>query len=91
MLRWIGWAFVEGSCLCALVMADADRRLQAFRLPSQPRSAYWVVPLRIRRELYKPEGGYLVTRAWRACGLMWVLFVIAAVILSVTGPSLPTQ
>lgn len=87
MLRLSGWLFTAGAMLCALILHDADRRLQNFRLPSQPPSAYLLVPLRIRSELYQPEAGYLVSRFWRAFGLMIVLFVIGGVILSATRSS----
>ena len=83
MVIVLGWLLLIGSGVAACIMYDADRRLQAFRLPSEPRSAYWFVPVRIRRELYKPEAGHLVGRAWRAIGAMYGLAVAGAILLSI--------
>ncbi len=83
MLLVLGWIFVIGGMVAGIVSHDADRPLQAFRLSSQPPSAYWFVPIRVRRELYKPEAAHLVDRAWRAMGTMYGLAFVGIILLAI--------
>jgi hypothetical protein len=79
----LGWLFLIGGMAAAVVLHDADRRLQAFRIPSADPSRYWFVPVRIRRELYKPEAAHLVDRAWRATSTMYGLAFVGVVLLAI--------
>src|SRR4051794_30054885 len=56
MFRIAGFILVAVAAGCAVGYWHVDRQLQAFRLESRPSSAYLFVPIRWRRELYKPEG-----------------------------------
>jgi len=81
MLLVLGWLLVIGGMASGVVLHDADRRLQAFRLSSEPPSAYWFVPIRIRRDLYRPEAAHLVDRASRAVGAMYGLAFVGGILL----------
>jgi hypothetical protein len=83
MVILLGWILIVSGMIAAVVLHDADRRLQAFRLPTEPSSSYWFVPIRIRRELYKPEAAHLVDRAWRAGRAMYGLAGIGVVLLAI--------
>ena len=83
MLRAVGWLLLSGCALCGFLAHDADRRLQVFRLPGNSASAYWFVPLRVRRELYTADGHHLVSRFWRAIGGMYALGLVAAIVLTI--------
>ena len=83
MLSVLGWLLIIGGAIAGVIAHDSDRRLQAFRLPTGSKSPYWFTPFRIRRELYRPEGGHLVDRAWRAIGAMYGLAFVGAVLLAI--------
>jgi hypothetical protein len=70
----LGLVLFGVAALCALAFWSADQRLQMQRLPDKPDSAYWFVPVRIRADLYRPEAGPLVRRAWR---LLWATYFFA--------------
>jgi hypothetical protein len=83
MLSFLGWLLILGGAISGFIAHDSDRRLQAFRVSTGPKSRYWFTPLRIRRELYRPEGGHLVDRAWRAIGAMYGLAFVGVVLLAI--------
>jgi hypothetical protein len=60
----LGWTCFAVAAFYAMRGHGLDRRLQAFRAPSQPPSAYAFVPLRWREELYTIEGHDLLTQTW---------------------------
>ena len=65
VLALLGWVLIASGAVCAAAAHAVDRKLQEFRLAGVAGSAYWFVPVRIRRDLYQPEAHYLVDRAWR--------------------------
>jgi hypothetical protein len=82
MLKLVGFIIFGLGAVCAVGYWYADRQLQAFRLPDKPRSAYWFVPIRIRPELYKPEGQHLVNLALGFIGATYVLAFIGMVLIA---------
>jgi hypothetical protein len=85
MVRIAGFTLFAAATVCAICYWYLDRQLQTFRRANKPRSAYLFVPIRLRRELYKPEGHHLVDRAW---GLLVAIYGLAIVgMLLVTAGS----
>jgi hypothetical protein len=82
MLRFVGFGLFAAGAACGIVAWYADRQLQAFRLPEKPQSAYWLVPIRIRRELYRPEAAHLVDRAWHSIAAMYGLAFIGMILIA---------
>ena len=64
------------------VVPHLDRQLQAYRLADKHPSAYLFVPVRWRRELYKPEGHHLVDRAWNSLLAMYALAILGMVLVA---------
>ena len=81
MLVWIGLVLVGISAWCAMAMNRTDAELQRYRLPGQPDSSYWFVPLRIRKALYQPAGAPLVRQAWRLIGAMYGIGMLGLLLL----------
>jgi hypothetical protein len=82
MIRLLGFgAFAVGAAF-GIGAWYLDRQLQAFRLPGKPASAYWLVPVRIRRELYRPEAGDLVDRTWRFIAAMYGLAILGMILIA---------
>lgn len=63
--RVLGWFCVAVAMVYALLMRDADRRLQSHRSPGVPPRRYALVPLRWARDIYRPDGAPIVDEAWR--------------------------
>ena len=78
----LGWTLVAGAAALAIRMNLLDRRMQQFRAPGMPATAYIFVPVRWRRRLYTPDGQELVGKAWRTMALMYALGLLGAVFLS---------
>lgn len=76
MIRIAGIALFAAAAMCAIWYWYLDRQLQQFRRADKLGSAYRFVPVRLRRELYKPEGHHLVDRAW---GLLLAIYGLAVV------------
>jgi hypothetical protein len=85
VLAILGWLLIVSGAVAGLVAHAADRRLQAYRLPGKPASSYWFVPIRLRRELYRPEAGYLVDRFWNAILAMYGLALLGACLLALSS------
>jgi len=85
VLTILGWVSFAGGAAAGIVAHNADRRLQAFRVAGKPESSYLLVPIRIRRELYRPEAHHLVDRAWHAIIAMYGLGLTAIILLSLGG------
>jgi hypothetical protein len=81
VLQVLGWILVAVGAIAGVRANLADRALQEYRLPNTPPSAYWFVPLRIREDLYRPEGHYLVGRAWRMTGVMYGSALLGAILI----------
>jgi hypothetical protein len=73
---------VAAAAVCAGSYWYVDRRLQAFRLADKSPSAYLFVPVRWRRELYKPEGHDLVDRALSLLVMMYGLAIIGMLLIA---------
>jgi hypothetical protein len=84
-----GWILFGVAALLAVAMHRADRRMQTFRTPGAPSSAFTFVPLRWRSELYTKEGQPLVRRAWGLMVLMYVVAGLGVVLLSLGVEALP--
>lgn len=84
-----GWLLIGMSAALASAMYRTDRRLQAFRAPGQPPSAYRLVPVRWKRSLYTAEGRPLVARAWGLMALMYILALAGVMLLSRGVEALP--
>jgi hypothetical protein len=69
----------------ALRMHSLDRRMQAFRSPDASPSAFTLVPIRWRQELYLPNGQTLVTKAWGAFGASAACFFGGAILFLITA------
>ena len=82
MLRLLGFVLFAAGAAFGGGAWYLDRRLQAFRLPGKPASAYWLVPVRIRRELYRPEAGQLVEHAWRCIAAMYGLAILGMILIA---------
>ena len=82
MLKIAGFLLFGAAAVCAGRYWHVDRQLQAFRLADRPRSAYLFVPVRWRRELYRPEGHHLVDRAWRLLLAMYGLAIVGMVLIA---------
>jgi hypothetical protein len=72
-------ALVSGAAICALGLALIDSHLQGYRDPRAPDAAYWIVPVRLQRDLYLPEKRHLVGRAWWCFAGMMVFALLALV------------
>ncbi len=64
------------AAICAAVAYRADRDLRAFRLTGAPPLVYRVPIIRLRSNLYHPDGHPLVHRAWRALVGMLVILLL---------------
>ena len=84
-----GWILFGVAAFLAVAMHRADRRLQTFRAPGAPVSAFTLVPLRWRSELYTKEGQPLVRRAWGLMILMYAVAALGVVLLSQGVEALP--
>jgi hypothetical protein len=84
-----GWILIGVAALLAVAMHRADRRMQGFRAPGAPSSAFLMVPLRWRRELYTAEGRALVGRAWRLTVMMYVVALAGMFLVSMGVEALP--
>jgi hypothetical protein len=85
----LGWSLISLAALSAVAMHRTDRRLQAFRAPDAPTSAFLLAPLRWKRELYTREGQELVGKAWRLMFLMYALVLAGIVLLGQGVDALP--
>ena len=81
MIRFIGFGLFAAASACAIAAWYLDRRLQAFRLADKAPSSYLLVPLRIRRDLYRPEARHLVDRAWWFIGAMCGLALVGMILI----------
>ena len=81
MIRILGFGLVAAAAACASGVWHTDRQLQAYRRTEAPSSSYVLVPLRIRRELYRPEAGQLVDRAWKLIGAMYGLAILGMILI----------
>jgi hypothetical protein len=84
-----GWILFGVAALLAVAMHRADQRMQAFRAPGAPHSAFRIVPLRWRRELYTAEGQALVGRAWRLTVMMYGVAAAGMFLVSMGVEALP--
>lgn len=84
-----GWILICGAAALAVAMGRTDRRLQKFRAPGHPPSAYRLVPTRWRRRLYTEEGRALVGRAWGLMVVMYLVTIAGIVLLSRGVDALP--
>ena len=82
MLRFLGFVLFAASAICGCAAWYVDRQLQAYRLSGVPDSSYFLVPTRIRHDLYRPEAGHLVDRAWRLIAAMYGLALIGMVLVA---------
>jgi hypothetical protein len=82
MLRIAGFAVFAAAAVCAVWYWYVDRQLQAFRLADKPPSTYLLMPVRWRRELYRPEGHHLVNRAWSLLVAMYGLAVVGMLLIA---------
>jgi hypothetical protein len=82
MLRLVGFVAFAAGAACGGCAWYLDRRLQAFRVPGKPASAYWLVPVRIRRELYRPEASHLVELASRCIVAMYGLAILGMILIA---------
>jgi hypothetical protein len=85
----LGWILIAVAAFFAAAMHRADRRMQAFRAPGARASAFFLVPLRWKRELYTVEGQELVVKAWRFMFLMYGAALVGMVLLSQGVDALP--
>ena len=85
----LGWVLIAVAAFFAVAMHRADRRMQAFRVPQARASAYLLVPLRWKRELYTAEGQALVGKAWRLMFVMYAAALAGMVLLSQGVDALP--
>ena len=58
-----------------------DYRLQAYRRPDAPRSAFTMVPMRWKRRNYRPEAEPLIRQAWQAVAFMYAFGLVGAVLI----------
>jgi hypothetical protein len=84
-----GWILVGVAAVLAVAMHRADRRMQTFRVPGAPASAFTFVPLRWRSQLYTKEGQPLVRRAWGLMVMMYAVATLGIVLLSQGVEALP--
>jgi hypothetical protein len=82
MIRIAGFVLFAAAGACAMVAWYVDRQLQAFRLADKPSSAYMFVPVRLRRELYTPEGRHLVDRAWSLIRAMYGFAIVGMILIA---------
>ena len=83
MIRFVGFGLFAAGAACGIVAWCFDRQLQAFRLPEKSSSSYSLVPVRIRRDLYRPEAGRLVDRTWRFIGAMYGLAILGTILVAI--------
>jgi hypothetical protein len=69
MLTVAGTLLVIAGGVCGHAAYKADEQLQSFRLRTA-KVPLTAMPFRLRRGLYRPEGHYLVGRAWRFIAAM---------------------
>ena len=83
VLQVLGWLFVATGAVAGILANLADRDLQKYRWPDHPASSYWFVPLRLRQDLYRPEGHHLVGRAWRMIGIMYGAALLGIILIAI--------
>lgn len=82
MIRLVGFGLFAAAAACGVAVWYVDRQLQELRLPEKSPSSYLPVPVRIRRDLYRPEAGHLIDRAWRLIGAMYGLAVLGIILIA---------
>ena len=82
MLKIAGVLLFAAAAVCAISYWYVDRQLQAFRSLDKPPSAYFFVPIRWRRELYRPEGHHLVDRALSLLVAMTGLAIVGMLLIA---------
>ncbi len=85
MIRLLGFGSFAAAAACAIGAWYLDLRLQAFRVRDKPPSNYLLVPVRIRRDLYRPEAGPLVDRAWRFIGAMCGFAILGIILVAASS------
>ena len=78
-----GWFLVAVSAGLMIRANLLDRRMQAFRRPNAPESAYTFVPVRWQPDLYVGAGPGLVKQAWRSLYLGLALGLLGMVLVAV--------
>jgi hypothetical protein len=81
-MHLLGWIAIAAAAVHAVRMWQLDYRLQSYRRPEKPRSAYLIVPFRWRRRLYREEAWPLIAQAWQAVALMYAFGVLGAILLA---------
>ena len=78
----LGWIAIAGAVFHTVRMWMLDFRMQAFRRPDAPRSAFTLVPMRWQRRYYRPEAEPLIRQAWQAVAFMYAFGVVGAVLIA---------
>lgn len=81
-MQLLGWVAILAAAFHAVRMWQLDYRLQSFRRPDFPASAYVIVPFRWRRRLYREDARPLIAQAWQSVGLMYAFGVLGAVLIA---------
>jgi hypothetical protein len=81
-MHLLGWVAILAAAFHAVRMWQLDYRLQSFRRPDAPASAYFIVPFRWRRRLYREDARPLIAQAWQSVGLMYAFGVLGAVLIA---------
>ena len=83
MIRLFGFTLFAAAAVCAIISWYVDRQLQRHRLEGKPPTAYLFVPIRWKRELYRPEGHQLVEKAWGVLIAMYALAFAGMVLIAI--------
>src|SRR5207247_2749721 len=85
VIRFLGYLFLAATCASAVALWYADRRAQDYRQVGASARSFMVVPLRMRDELYAEHGRVWVRRFWQSFRLMIGCFVVAALLVTLSG------
>lgn len=84
VLQAVGWMMVTVGASAGLWAGLLDRRLRRYRRADVPARKYWVVPLRLRADLYTDEGARLVGKIWRLITVMYAFGIVGGMLVAVT-------
>ncbi|HKV52571.1 MAG TPA: hypothetical protein VJO52_15355 [Gemmatimonadaceae bacterium] len=81
-MHLLGWVAMLAAAFHAVRMWRLDYRLQSFRRPDVPASAYFIVPFRWRRRLYRETAWPVIAQAWQSVAWMYAFGVLGAVLIA---------
>lgn len=83
MIAGVGWLMLVAGIVCAVTARELDVKLQNYREPHVPPSAFRFWPLRLKPEYYHWSAAKLVRRTWFYIGATALLAALGGLVLLV--------